>query len=50
MAARALVEKLGVSPIQYHRTMIHIANHPGMNNIPVEATVLRRQSHPVLAN
>jgi molybdopterin converting factor small subunit len=28
----------------------NIANHPGMNNRPVEAAVLRRQSHPIIAN
>jgi hypothetical protein len=25
-------------------------NHPGMNNRPVEAAVLRRQSHPIITN
>jgi hypothetical protein len=45
----ALVEKLGVSPSRYHHTMVHIGNHPGINNRPVEA-VLRRQSHPIIAN
>jgi hypothetical protein len=25
-------------------------NHPEMNNRPVEAAVLRRQSHPIIAN
>jgi hypothetical protein len=29
--------------------MIHIANHPGMNKRPVEAVVVRRQSHPIIA-
>jgi hypothetical protein len=29
--------------------MIHIANHPGMNKRPVEAGVVRRQSHPIIA-
>jgi uncharacterized protein GlcG (DUF336 family) len=30
--------------------MVHIANQPEMNNGPVEATVLRRQSHSIIAN
>jgi hypothetical protein len=46
----ALVDKLGVSLSQYHYTMFHIANHLGMNNRPVEAAVLRRHSHPIIAN
>jgi hypothetical protein len=46
----ALVEKLGVSPSRYRHTMVHIANRPEMNNRPVEAAVLRRQSHPIIAN
>jgi hypothetical protein len=27
--------------------MVHISNHPGMNDRPVEAAVLRRQSHHI---
>jgi hypothetical protein len=46
----ALVEKLGVGLSQYHQTMVNVVNHPGMNNRPVEAAVLRRQSHPIIAN
>jgi hypothetical protein len=46
----ALVEKLGVSLRQYHHIMIHIANQLGMNSRPVEAAVLRHQSHPIIAN
>jgi hypothetical protein len=46
----ALVNKLGVSLSQYHLTMVDIANHPGMNNRPVETAVLRRQSYPIIAN
>jgi hypothetical protein len=46
----ALVDKLGVNLSQYHPTMVHTANHPGMNNRPVEAAVLRSQSHPIIAN
>jgi hypothetical protein len=45
-----LVDELGVIPSQYHYTMVHITNHPGMNERPVEAAVLRRQSHPIIAN
>jgi hypothetical protein len=30
--------------------MFHKANYPGMNNRPVEAAVLRRQSHSIIAN
>jgi hypothetical protein len=45
-----LVDKVGVSLSQYHHTMVHIANHTGMNNRPIEAAVLRRQSHPIIAN
>jgi hypothetical protein len=41
----ALVDKLGVTLSQYH-----IAYHPGMNNMPVETAVLRRQSHPIIAS
>jgi hypothetical protein len=46
----ALADKLGVSLSQYHHTTVHIANHPGMNNGPVEVAVQRRQSHPIIAN
>jgi hypothetical protein len=46
----ALADKLGVSLSQYHPTMVHIANHPGMNNRPVEDVVLRCQSHLIIAN
>jgi hypothetical protein len=46
----ALVDKLGVSLSQYHPTVDHIANHPGMNNRPVEAAILKRQSHPIIAS
>jgi hypothetical protein len=46
----ALVDKLGVSLSQYHHTMVHITNHPGMKNRPVEAADLRRQSHPIITN
>jgi hypothetical protein len=47
----ALLEKLGVSLLsQYHHTVVHIADHPGMNNKPAEAAVLRRQSHPIVTN
>jgi hypothetical protein len=46
----ALVDKLGDSFSQYHHTMVHIANRPGMNNKPVEAAALRPQSHPIIAN
>jgi hypothetical protein len=45
-----LVNKFGVSLSQYHHTMVHIANHPGINKRPVEAAVLRRQSHPIIVN
>jgi hypothetical protein len=45
-----LVDKFGVSLSQYHHTVAHIANHPGMNSRPVEAAVLRRQSHPIIAS
>jgi hypothetical protein len=44
----ALVDKLGVSLNRYHHTMVHIANHPGMKNGPVEAAVLRRQFHSII--
>jgi hypothetical protein len=30
--------------------MVHITYHLGMNNRPIEAEVLRRQSHPIIAN
>jgi hypothetical protein len=30
--------------------MVHIADHQEMNNRPVEAAVLRRQSHTIIAN
>jgi hypothetical protein len=30
--------------------MVHIANHPGMNNRPEQAAILRRQSHPIITN
>jgi hypothetical protein len=46
----ALADKLGVSLSQHHPTMVHIANHPGMNNRPIEDVVLRRQSHLIIAN
>jgi hypothetical protein len=45
-----LLEKLVVSLSQYHHTMVHIANHLGMNSRPVEAAVLRREFHPIIAN
>jgi hypothetical protein len=38
----ALVDEMGVTVSQYHHTMVHIANHPGMNSGPVEAAILRR--------
>jgi hypothetical protein len=46
----AMVDKFGVSLSQYHHTAVHIANHPGMNSRPVEAAVLRRQSHTIIAS
>jgi hypothetical protein len=46
----SLVDELGVSSSRYHHTMVHIANNPGMSNRPVEAAVLRRQSHPIVTN
>jgi hypothetical protein len=46
----ALVDKLAVSPSRYHHTMVHIENLPEMNNRPVEAAVLARQSHPIITN
>jgi hypothetical protein len=46
----ALVDKVGVSLSQYHHTMVHIADHPGMNNRPVKSAVLRCQSHPIISN
>jgi hypothetical protein len=42
----AKIDKLGVSLSQY----VIIPNHPGMNNRPVQEAVLRRQSHPIIAN
>jgi hypothetical protein len=46
----ALVDKLGVSFSQIIIPMVHIANHQGMNNTPVKAAVMRRQSHPITIN
>jgi hypothetical protein len=46
----ALVDKFGVRPSRYHHIMLNIANHPEMNSRPVEAAVLRRQSHPIITN
>jgi hypothetical protein len=46
----ALVDKSGVSLSQYHHTTVRIVYHPGMSNRPTQAAVLRRQSHPIIAN
>jgi hypothetical protein len=46
----ALVDELGFSLSQFRHTFVHIAYHPAMNNRPVEAAVLRRESHPIIAN
>jgi hypothetical protein len=44
-----MVEKLGVSPSQYHPWSTS-QNHPGMNKRPTEAAVLRCQPRPIIAN
>jgi hypothetical protein len=41
----ALVDKLGDSPVPWSTSQ-----SPGMNNRPVEAAVLRRQSDPIITN
>jgi hypothetical protein len=45
-----LVDKLGVSPSQYHHPWSTSQNHPGMNKRPIQAAVLRCQSHPIIAH
>jgi hypothetical protein len=49
-AERCLVDKLRVIPSHCHHTMVHIANRPGMEKRPVEASVLRRHSRPIIEN
>jgi hypothetical protein len=45
----ALVDKLGVSPSQYHHPW-STSQSPGSEKRPIEAAVLRRHSRPVIAN